>query len=579
MSTEGRTRNATLLIVAAALMIPLLIGVGARLAEPLSSPVVPAEDPYTHMALVKEHLRDGSVEPIYEGGGLYPPGLHGFLAATWVYSGADLYDIFLYGPVAFGAIAVLGIALLLGRSEGAVAAFVGALAVALAPEHIFRTTMMAPTAMDLAILPFFLFTAIEMLRGRLEWTPVAAIMTLFFVVAHPWVIAIMAPAAVGLAVLALVLPWARSRSAPMSPVGAAALLLVLSAGLAMTLFACWDACAAGFQAIQAPSLAASLDMMSMLVAAVAATVAGLLFLFRGRLAAMRRRRPRLPVQLLFSGLILAGILAVTFLALAIGMPEHVDLPRMLGWPLLLLAAVGAVALPFLRSPVAHAGAALSIVTYPFVVLNPFQSEFWPHRTAVFLGVGLAILAGVTAAAAARGIGRLGHAAVNHGRSPRALRKVRPTFVALAISFLVATGIGGTVYAATPEAYDKGWYRLFPECEFDQLRELAGQTGPEAVLVTGTWQAKLVAAPFADRAEDTWFMESFFYSEDKREETIAGLAKEGRGVIVVIDRHVEMENPELPTGFLEGGEWEQVGAWCDQGTAKPRLVAYATGVRP
>src|SRR5688572_26440747 len=70
----------------AAIAAILALGVVLRLVDPLSSPVIPAEDPYTHMAIVREDLRTGELQPLTEGADLYPPGLHAFLAAVLVFS-------------------------------------------------------------------------------------------------------------------------------------------------------------------------------------------------------------------------------------------------------------------------------------------------------------------------------------------------------------------------------------------------------------------------------------------------------------------------------------------------------------
>src|SRR5688500_12071397 len=91
---EGGVRTA---LTVMAILSVVALAVVLRLADPLSSPVVPAEDPYTHMALVREHLRTGELDPMNTHETLYPPGLHGFLAVAVVLTGADLYDLTLYG--------------------------------------------------------------------------------------------------------------------------------------------------------------------------------------------------------------------------------------------------------------------------------------------------------------------------------------------------------------------------------------------------------------------------------------------------------------------------------------------------
>jgi asparagine N-glycosylation enzyme membrane subunit Stt3 len=112
-------------VAAAALVaVAVVAGLALRLRDPLSDGVVPAEDPYTHMALVRGHLHDGSLDPLNERADLYPPGLHAIVATWWVATGVDLDVAFLVGPAVLGAVGILGVALLLWRNAGAAAAIV-----------------------------------------------------------------------------------------------------------------------------------------------------------------------------------------------------------------------------------------------------------------------------------------------------------------------------------------------------------------------------------------------------------------------------------------------------------------------
>src|SRR5439155_17717230 len=110
----------------------------------------------------------------------------------WAYTGMDLFQLVRFGSVVMGAIGILGVALLLARFESVVAAVVGALGYAVAPEVIFRTTMMSPTALDLALLPFLLFPMLEVVRGRFRWAAPTALVVAFLAIAHPWILAILA---------------------------------------------------------------------------------------------------------------------------------------------------------------------------------------------------------------------------------------------------------------------------------------------------------------------------------------------------------------------------------------------------
>jgi len=565
-----RTTSIVSLLAVAALAVVL------RLKDPLSTNVIAAEDPFTHMALVREHVRTGVLEPLYEAGTLYP---HAVLAAVWAFTGADLYSIFRFGPVVLGATGVLGVGALLLRHEGPAAAFVGALALAVMPEHIFRTTMMAPTALDLAILPVFLYALLGLLRGRVAWVGVAAPLAAFLVIAHPWLFAIVAP--VGLLLVAFSLLPGGPRAHRVAPVGAAAALVVLGGGLAMSVSVCFEECGLGFDDIRFGGLAMNLDTIGLIVAAACAATAAVLVLARKQVTALQERlsshRADGLLRFVASGLIAAAIVAVTIPAVQHGMPEHVDLPRMLGWPVLVLAAAGAVLIPFWRSPAAHAGAALAAVTYPFAIHNPFHSPFWPHRTVVFLAIGLAILAGAAAGMATKAAAAAWNARV--ARSLKAPHGARPMLAGAGLSLALVVTLGGTVYAATPEEYPEGWYRLYPECEFDALRSTGEAAGPNTIIITGTWQAKLVIAAFAGDAKTVWYSQTYYLSEAERDRTTAGLLKDGYEVIVVVDRHMVVADEPMDTSFLGADAYSVRGAYCSgMGITSPRLVTYqAEGV--
>lgn len=572
-SFEWRTAALIALIVGA-----VAFSVMARLEDPASSSVIPAEDPYTHMGLVRGHLADGEIEPLVDGGTVYPPGMHAVLAAVHAFTGLDLYTIFLYGPIVFGALSVVGIALLLWRFAGPAAAVVGSLAAALAPELIFRTTMMAPTAVDLAVLPFLLLGALETLRGRLPWIGLVAASSLYLGVAHPWILTVMAPVALGTVILAFLFAGNVRREDRLNPMGASLVLATLGASLLAAIMICWSECGLGFHEIGHGT--SGLDQVGVVAAGLALAAAAVLALARRPL---RRFLDNLsgPMPLTvraIMGVLAAGaLLAVTIPAVQAGMPEHVDLPRMFGWPMLALGALGLVVTPFMRRQAAWAGVAMVTVTLPFVVHNPLDSPFWPHRTAAYLGIGIVILVGVAAAAlfalAERALARL--ASTHQTPSRRVIHMV----AGAGITAMVGLATAGSVYAATPPDYETGWYRLYQECEFDALRDVAESADAETVIIAGDWRPKLVAGAFADESRNVWYSESFFADPEHREETVAGLAMDGKRVVVVEDRHLILEHPELDRSFLQGDEWRPQGSHCQEGVAQARLNVYESEVRP
>jgi hypothetical protein len=565
--------RATVVVAALAIAAAIALGVVLRLADPLSSSVVPAEDPYTHMALVREHLRTGQLDGLWAHQDLYPPGLHGFLAAAWVYTGFDLYSITLYGPVVFGAIGILGMGLLLWRTSGPTAGFVAALAMAVMPEAIFRTTMMSPTALDMAVLPFLLGSLLMVLSGRLRWVGVAAPLALFLALAHPWLLAILCAAGAVSVVLALLLPSASPPSAP-SPLGIAACMAVLGVGFAIALRM------PGFgDALQFPGPGV-LDALALAVGALALAPLAVLGLLRRRgvtLGWPTRGPGPWWLRLALSACIAIGLVATYEAALQHGLPTFVDLPLMLGWPVLLLAALALVALPFIASPMAHLAAGLFAATFPFVIFNPLHSEFLPHRTVVFLGLSLAALAGVAAGAAAHSLALPLRSWVTRGAA--AGRRLRgPAILAAVPAVLVATLLGGSIYAGTPDSYPGGWYRLYTPCELDALRDVARQADamPDAVVVAGDWQAKLVLAGLSTDAQRIWYDGRVFTSEKARDALVAQMDHDHRPILLVVDRYLHSETPDADTSFASSPPWHETASSCSAtALGQPRVVVYAT----
>lgn len=582
----------TLAAVAAAVGVGLVL----RLADPLSSPVVPAEDPYTHMALVREHLRTGHLDGLNDYSLLYPPGLHGFVAAWVSFTGMDLYESFRLGPALLGAIGVLGFAILLWRHQGMAAGIVGAMAVAVAPETIFRTTMMSPTAIDLAILPFLLLAIVELLRGRLGWTPIAAALALFTMFAHPWLLAILAASGVAFALLWLVAPWGPRRPA-LSLQGLAATMAVLGGSLGLAFTTCGGDCGPGFRDM-IPITAGQGNLIALGLLAVSLAPAALLAFGPAKLRSNRvleRREPHLAVRAGVSAALAATLAFVTAAAVKAGIPELVDLPRMFGWPILVLAFAAVVLLPFLASPVSNLAASLFAITYPFTVFNPLNSPFWPHRTAVYLGVALVILAGCAGAGLVRLVTWIAawlHAAVASRSRPRAARPTdlplaalapsrpsgpaRPYFGLLAVGILATLALAGTVYAQTPDDYSGGWYRLYQPCEMDALQAIAerANANPHMVVITGDWESKLVLASFIDDSTRVWYKDAT-YAPGHGTYDLKAIVKDGRSITVVTDRYLKVETPDADTTFLQGPEWTQITAACTStATGQPLVASYA-----
>lgn len=544
------------------------IGVLARLEDPLSTWVIPAEDPYTHMALVKDHLADGSLDPLHEGGRLYPPGMHAFVATAWAFTGADLYALFRFTPVLFGAIGILALALLLLRFEGKTAAILGAFAIALVPEAVVRTTMMAPTAMDLFLIPVFLYALLHVAQGRMAWLGVAAPVALFLVFSHPWVFGIMSMTGLAFLVLALALPWSKDLASQVSAQGLVAGAAVIAAGLAMSVDGCWGACGPGFKVVLGSELASTMAAFSGLILGLVALVAVLLVVrpqVFDRLVPdpATRSRPNLAISLAIAGL----LVLITGPAVQQGFPRFVT-TSMVGWPILAAAGLGLVALPYIRGPASYIGASVVAATYPFVIYNPFSSPFWPHRTAVYLSIGLVLVGAVlTARLVALAARRLPDLA------PEGLAR-QGASLSLVPIVLVGLSLGG-VWAATPDAGDHRWYRLFKPCEMETLETVAEDASqdPEAIVVTGDWRPKLVTAALAGNASRVWFTASFYEDSDQRQSMVGHLDDREAPYHVVVDQHTR-QNTDANLSFLDDPGWEQTHASdCTRDDGTPRVAVY------
>lgn len=583
MVAATRAHRTIALASSVAVAIALVLGIVLRLDDPLSSPVIPAEDPYNHMALVREHLADGRLDPLNPEGTLYPPGFHAYLAAAWVFSGVDLYELVRLGPVLLGAIGLVGIAVLLWRTHGPVAAAIGTLVAAVSPEAVFRTTMMAPTALDLAVLPFVLLALLETARGRLAWAVPAAVGLVFLAYAHPWVVILIGLVGAGFVLLGAVLPWPRARGPSVAPRGVAVASVLLGATLALVLSDCLGVCGGNPNTLPGQALQARFAPWIL----AASLVPGALVLFAPRsLAWIGRAGPEVRAttfRYATAALLAAGLLAATAAAYDQGLAYGVDPAKWFGWAALIAGVVALVVLPFHPGPASHLGAALILVTYPFVFFDPLHVWFLSHRTGVYLGLGLFLLLGSFAGAvvdwAAGVAARTQYApAPAPLRVPRGapLRGPRPQR-ALVPVLLIGLMFAGTV-AAAPEP--EPWYRLFNECEADALRTAADAAArePGAVVITGDWRAKLVVAAQTTNASRVWFKADFFdpARASERDGLVKWLEDSERPLLVVDDVYIEQANPRADTSFLRRDPFDPLTDPCTRpGVPGSSLVVYQT----
>lgn len=355
----------------------IALGLLLRLREPFSSPVIGAEDPYLRMKDAWD-LAAGRGAPEH-----YPPGFAILLAPfTWLGSTA-FYYVGRFLPPLWGAAQVAGVYLLARGRMGDAGALGAAVVVALMPENVFRTNLLFPTALDLAVIPFVFLLVLRAADGSRRALYGALGLCGALLVTHPWVIALLAPT--------------------------------------LLAFSLWLAARSGRRAV--PVVAASLGG----VAALALALSLLPGTWNPAPAFLQNAGPRL-VELVVNP------------ASLLPLPMHVNLPVMLTPTAIALGVAGAVAALFVRTRVAILALVWTLLILPFVLVDWFDVWFIPHRSVAYMSIGVALLAGVAIDAAAR----LARRARAHQRMPRAARGAlvgATTVVVAALMLPSALGVG------------------------------------------------------------------------------------------------------------------------------------------
>lgn len=446
----------------------ILLGYILRFRDPLSSPVIAAEDPYMHMSRTWDLLRTGEV--FLE---RYPPTFYFLLAPFAMMGKGVFYEVVRLGPPLVGGLAVPAVYLLCRERVGDAGALTAALLVAVMPEHIRRTDILFPTLLDLILLPFLVIYTLRAAEGDRPALAIAAGIALFLLLVHPWVLGLYLP--VTLAFLAV-------------------------------------------QAIRGDSISTGTVVWAGLgVVALGLTIAFLPGTYNPARDLGETALPRL-LELIADPSSIAPL------------PRYVDLPWMLTEPALYLAGIGAVAalaLPRLRGPFALFGALWVAMLVPLTLVDWFGVWFIPHRTAVYLSVGVAMLAAVAVEALVEPMRSRGH-------------EWAPVAVLLGVAVVVGT-------VALPHATGEGdWDRYFTEEDQEAWRELAAQD-PERVEMA-SWRTRVAyEAVTADKAHRT---PGFWYGNGTR----GGYLEEHPGVHVVVDDLTREEDAQ--TDFLNGSDWEQ-----------------------
>lgn len=312
-----------------ALVAILLVALALRLKDPLSSGIIGAEDPYTHMMRTWDLVQYGQLPDAY------PPGFAALLAPLTLLSSDGLYWVLRFTPPLFGVIEVLGIFYLCRYGLSETSALGGAFVAAVMPENIFRTELMFPTALDLAILPFAFLLLFRSVEGHRSSRWALGAITLFLLIVHPWIVGLAIPPIL----LFLFLTTDRDR-------GKVLTTSVLLAGLGLAAFYVLPGTWNPF-----PDL-------------------------------MRNVSEKL------------AVIAAQPSSLWTDMPRHVDLAHMLTIPVLVLGALGAGVALVRRSRVGLFALSWTLLLLPIVLVDWFDKWFIPHRTVAFLSLGFALLGAV-----------------------------------------------------------------------------------------------------------------------------------------------------------------------------------------
>ena len=569
------------LVALALLALVVAHGVQLRLKDPLSSPVLGAEDPYSHIVFTKESVDEGSFGySTHLGTSMYPPGMHALLGILVPLSGIGWHEFARFVPIAFGALAIVAIYVLAARlagrretDEGGRSVFVphyaaglaAATVTAIMPEHVFRTNLLFPTALDLALLPAFLLAfvyAFEVSRAEDRVLPrnahawgVYALLLLFAIplaFAHPWVVPLfLAPAAAyaALRVLREETTVGRATRALLPPAG----LAVLGTAFAMAFR--WDESDTGFSDffshLPGVGVLGSVDMPGPVLFTFLVVVLGCIacaaIVGMALLVSIRARLPR-AVRVGVGVVVAAGLLALLALLVAGELPHQVHYPHMLGYAAIALALGGLVVACVLPTRLGDLALAVSIFLFPLTAINLFDSQFWPQRTVAYLCVGVALLAATLVVALHDGARRL--ATPRGETAPRRERAlVGPAL--LVGAFLLVAGTAAALPASTYK-----WYRLYNAEHFEGFQEIVErlEEDPESRVITHGWQPALLVKALGDPNFVYYSPNSFKEADGEAKREKALKAIQGPAYLLV-DKYLlrEVEKGKMTIDFLEGQE--------------------------
>jgi hypothetical protein len=479
--------------------------------------------------------------------------MHAVLGVVSSLSGIDLLALARWIPLAFAALAIVGMYVLARRLGGVAAGLGAAFLTAMMPEHIFRTELLFPTALDLAILPAWLLVFHEATRpgpASRAWLPRerVPIAILFLALSvplawmHPWVVPLFGvPCLVYAAVRALRV--GRGFGVTLRRLALPSILVSFATAFAMA--SRWDSTDTGFAgfasklgplhglaglAYPAPIEFAILFPMLLVACAAGAVVVA-------TLASVRL--PKLVGKGVACVLALVALYVVWTWPIDHGLPADVDYSHMLGLLAIFLGFAG-IALAFLRpTPLGDLGLSLGAVLAPLTAINLFHSTFWPQRSVVYMAVAVALLGGSA-------LGSLATLAVRPIRAPRLRRAAVP--LAAVASLLLVAGAS----AAMPEK-QYTWYRLYQDNEYAAFQRSADIIAerPETKVFIETWQPGLFMKA-AGVPGSVWQDPAFFQDAGVRRSEM-GMAH--GPVYVVVEKYTQREANQgrADLSFLSGAK--------------------------
>lgn len=472
------TAGAVELAVLAGIVIAAL---AVRLSDITSSRIIGAEDPYRHMERTWDLIQGKGI-------GDYPPGLAILMAPFALMGPATFYAVARFTPVVFGVGMVVAIYALSRRHLHPAGALTAALAAALVPELVRRTTLLFPTAMDLALVPVLFLAVIEAASGSRKAVIACGALAGVLLASHPWVfVLVLPPIAVYWIGAQFRAQWRQEHHGHITRVA-------LAAGLVPVAF---------------------LTLWAIDFGDVATRISD-------------NALPRLSA-------VVSEPSSITPL------PLFVDFSSMIGYPLLGLAGLGALAVLLRPTRLGVLSLLYSVMLLPLILVDWFGLWYVPHRTVAYFAIGVCLLAGIAVSEAARRL--LGVAAASAGDGAKATRGH------LGITL---GAVGLTAFLLIPAvSADTTWYTIFDDRDFEAWHAVDDQ-GAHFVMA-GSWQARMGYR--ATTGNNAVYSPDFFTDQTSRDYWI----QQHPDMVVLVDKYTTESG--TPTAFLDDtSQWTLIGQW-------------------